>query len=132
MCLITEQKRAKILKEDLVVYKMLRVSGDNIFAWMQAFQYEFGFLHKTKMAVDNIAQSAMDDDVVNAYDLDSFLDNSTHLTHVHLGFHFATSIKRFSGYDESIFKCIVPKGSRVYFDKTGLGVSNQIKIIKHV
>ena len=130
MCLITKQKRVKILKEDLVVYKMIRSVGDRCFAWMRDFEYTLGFLHKQEMEVNNTPQTAMDEDVLHAYNILNSLEHSIHLTHVHIGFHFATSIERVYDYNEVIFECIVPKGSRVYFDKTGLGVTNQIKIVK--
>ena len=133
MCLITEQKRVKILKEDLTVYKIIYDSPWGLQAYIKRFYYKIGVVYEQKLGVDNIPDSYYGEEVVNVYNLDSSLFGSEHLTHVHEGFHFTTNPKRIKGhcsFSKKVYECTVPKGSHVYFDKTGLGVSNQIKIVR--
>ena len=132
MCLVTKQKRVKVLKEDLVVYKLLEERNNELSAWMYCFIYEIGVLYVQEMKVDNDSDSYHDDEVSEAYNFTQaeFQTATMDMTHVHEGFHFATSENRLIDYEAVLCECIVPKGSRVYFDKTGLGVANQIKIVR--
>ena len=136
MCLITEQKRVKILKEDLIVYKNFHIVDNLIRPWTGAFrhkiEYKVGKLHKQTLGVDNIPDSVYDIKVKDAYKLETPLASCTRalqLTHVHEGFHATIIFDRlvimpYPGY--VIFKCRIPKGARVFKDKTGLIVSDTI------
>ena len=134
MCLITEQKEAEILKEDLRVYKRFTIAlkFDNhelILPWSTYFrdkiEYKVGQLHKQQMRVDNIFESAHDNKASEFYVIMGWRN----LTHVHDGFHSALTLERLGKNEWKDFAdycCIIPKGSEVFRDKTGLIVSNQI------
>ena len=138
MCLITEQKIAKILKEDLTVYKTLQiVRGNNLKSMKHEFYWDIGRLYKQPLKVDNIPDTMADKIVDDHYFKDGgFCTAARYLTNVHDGFHFYCSKERMGkscwhGWGEIVrVECTVPKGSRVYFDETGLGVANQIIINK--
>ena len=141
MCLVTEQKRVKILKEDLIVYKLFEISGDGISPWsgVYAFNYKVGKTHHQPLTVDNIPSSYHDITVGKAYGFininegKAFINNpiAVKLTHIHEGFHSALTLKRLS-YTFDCFECTIPKGSRVFMDKTGLVVSDTIILNKRI
>lgn len=127
MCLITEQKEPIITTEDIIVYKVLtkhRYGYISVFFLKQPKIYLPGTLYKTEMMPTN-SIACFDSKVERAYDVES-----SKLTHIGPGFHFLTFTERFNPdrliYDLSIVECIIPKGSEVYYDATGLGVANQI------
>lgn len=146
MCLITEQKEPFITDQDMIVYKVVRESAyDNLvfpaFYPSRNFKYDADVLNVTKI------ESAYEDSFI------SFFDNMVglHLSKkynldpsdpgrledlakkgiiniIGQGYHFAIERKRLVVNDKTynIERFIVPAGSDVYFDETGLGVSNQI------
>ena len=134
MCLVTNQKKAKILKEDLTVYKIVVNRNGKIYAWMyDDYQYEVNKLYKQSMSVDNIPGSVMDEWVYYAYNIktknwkNSKFKKYRNLNHIHEGFHSSLTIERLGNVNETaIYRCVIPKGSEVFKDKTGLIVSNQI------
>ena len=135
MCLVTEQKRVKILKEDLIVYKVVYPSVndlDHVKAIHMGFRYTIGKLYEQKLRIDNIPDSYADAVVGDHYKFwGDFHNIASKMTNVHNGFHFYCSINRAQKsllYRTILVKCTVPKGSRVYFDATGLGAANQIII----
>jgi len=146
MCLLTKQKIPTILEEDMVVYKRLSKFGDNPKEFESScvgFKYTLGEKYVTKLVFDKKPDSFADEMVRNHYKF-SDLDNKTfkqvasRMTNIHEGFHFYVTIKRLT---DSYFKsfhtmveCVIPKGSEVFFDETGLGVTDTIiikKIIEH-
>lgn len=135
MCLVTDQQEPIKTTRNMTVYKMFQTTEfDNIFSpWSDEheFKYELNKLHKEKIRFDNNFESYMDDEVRDNYP--NF--RSRELTHVHNGFHSVKKQKRmdlFNQWEQEIkMKCIIPKGSLIFKDKTGLIVSNQI-ILKEV
>jgi len=137
MCLITE-KSPKILKEDLVVYKLLR---DDLTSIFQGYDYQLGVLYGPReLEADVESEYFFADSEAKRYysNNEDPEDVRIHLFRFNLhgyakGFHFYTTKERarrsiYNWY--SLVECIVPKGSTVVFDSTGLGIASQIKIIK--
>ena len=132
MCLVTEQKKAKILKKDLTVYKIVTEYGGEIYGWLRDdYKYEIGKLHEEKLVANKKTGSITDYIASEAYNKNSediHWRYRNDLTHIHEGFHSALILKRLSGlsFNDTIYECVIPKGSKVFKDKTGLIVSNQI------
>jgi hypothetical protein len=154
MCLITKQKRPEILKEDLIVYKELNNCWDSttndyeIKSCLTSFKYELGVLYQTEIKESEIPRnfdtiawnlnfkpmSQKDRDLL--YEQYSRLSDSTSDVRFFqelgykvygAGFHSFESKYRTNDIN---YECVIPAGSEVYRDKSGLIVSNQI-IIKH-
>ena len=133
MCLITKQKRVKILKEDLTVYKRFYQDPDGrILPWNPEFRdkitYEVREIHKQPLKVDNNLKSIYDRHVGYAYNL-KIGQQALKLTHIHEGFHAVLTYERLNkrAYEDYVdYVCTIPKGSRVFTDKTGLIVSDTI------
>ena len=135
MCLITEQKEAIILTEDLIVYKLFLVDENGkLSAIYQDFIYERNRLYKTTLTFcegnknpcfDTEAAMYLESNYVSWYER-PLRDNG--LIAVIEGFHSAETSRRLrDGYDT--IKCLIPAGSEVFYDKTGLIVSNQIMVL---
>ena len=142
MCLITKQSEPIILREDLKVYKILLFRhGKNALSSFQRFEYELGKLYNTKIersedifAYDDIANKKYYNGTRSLDTRNIFYRDS--LNSYGAGFHFIKTLKRCNRKelyeDECIYKCIIPKGSEVYFDETDLGVADQIIILKRL
>ena len=150
MCLITEQKEPEIIDQDLVVYKIVKTDLDKktnkrvawpVYYKMGGFRYTEGELNKTEMIKksgdNNISyfDGMVGDHLAEKYKIaPNFPGALEQLVRIGViaaigqGFHFGTTRRRFCVTDPnlSISRFIVPAGSEVYFDETGLGVSNQI------
>ena len=127
MCLITEQKRVKILRKDLTVYKRF-YDGGVLRPWSLSYRdkfvYTVGVVHKQPLCVNNIYGGHHDLLAQNAYHSARY----ENFTNVHDGFHSALKLKRLGVCQHYYidYVCVIPKGSKVFKDKTGLIVSNQI------
>ena len=136
MCLIVRKGTvSQILENDLIVFKELSLATGSLRSMYNGFVYNPGKLYKT-----NIAKSAIfapyDEQVFN--NVDSILHEFginwgsdkvlSILESYGPGFHFATTVERLSlsGKLGVTCKCIIPAGSEVIFDETGLGVTDQI------
>ena len=146
MCLITTQKKPIILKGNLVVYKsgIICAISPKVIGFQSGHKcYKYAFDYKYETAVGKTPRYVA---LINFYDRQS--KNMLVKKHGHLfddsmmllpkficigkGFHWATTAERYPAptipRTTDIVKCIVPAGSQVYFDESGLGVSNQIII----
>ena len=133
MCLITEQITPIILEKDLVVYKqIIRKNRNIVFSNFCEFEYKLGKLYQTDIEYsDN--RSPYDSTASEYYYSDTMIGKP--LQSYGIGFHSVLSKERFrfvSKFDKNdrIVSCTIPKGSEVYYDKTGLVISNQIVINK--
>lgn len=126
MCLLTRQKKPIILKEDKIVYKLLR--GD-MTAIYQNFSYSFDKVYKTDIFIGS-DNSAFDDIAMKRYRVNAYGNLKPNVISIAKGFHAFTSIARIkkSYVCHKIYKCTIPAGSEYYKDTTGLCVSNQIII----
>jgi hypothetical protein len=135
MCLITEQKKPIKIRKDMVVYKLVRPQGYNVFSpWADWNKYTY-FLNK--LNVEEMKYKIKGEwgryATRKAMRYYNCLKN---LTEVNEGFHSANSLKGLDHLNTHpndkvvAVKCIIPAGSLVFKDKTGLIVSNQIKLIE--
>jgi len=129
MCLITRQKKAKVLTKDLIAYKMFRVRNGKIKSLHFPKTWETNKVEKTDFTF-----------VEKRYDY-NYSDNKTFDKYYHLsntigiaqGFHASLIEERFFiyFYDKNyrIYKVKIPAGSKVYYDCTGLIVSDTMILI---
>jgi hypothetical protein len=141
MCLITQQKEPTILTEDLTVYKdCIRVNIFTAKAVLQNFVYTRGKTEETVMEYEKGFVFPFDLVVSSfyaKYDKPEYEESeSESLISVNVGFHFALYPGRFEKKHPflatQLAEFFVPKGSKVYFDETGLGVSDKIKFVNWV
>lgn len=128
MCLVTTQKKPKIAKKAITVYKFL-YNGSSPY---QCFPYELGKLYSVGMkesddeiTYDKIATEA----------LEQYREGGKKIRYIGQGFHSILAKKRVKRCDESgnqLYICTIPKGAEYYTDNTGLIVSNKIKIRKEI
>lgn len=143
MCLITKQKQPIILKEDKVVYKIL---AENMYEKEEArtlyspapITYILGMEYHAPITFGD----GIDVDVFDRLCMDA-VDEEWNVKpgycEIKTGFSFATTKERLRDALQSsvcitnnihIYRCVIPKGSKVYYDDTGLGVSNCIIVKK--
>ena len=156
MCLITEQKEPIILKEDLVVYKeIIKVDETEC---ETLYQYGYTYIKDEVRNTDIIVHT----NVNEGFDIDAVYDdlvliivptiskncierqeaiNSGLLVSISQGYHFMVEPQRsedykkitiYHSFNKYIGKFIIPSGSEVYFDGSGLGVSNSIKFVGYL
>ena len=128
MCLITNWKSPRMAKKDIVVFKNFDCEfEDGLLSPYLGHVYQRYELNITNMVADNKFNTYMGYAVLNAYPYCTEYNNT--YTHIHEGFHAFTNLDYSSIYRLGLTtKCIIPKGSLYYKDKTGLIVSNQIII----
>ena len=128
MCLITNWKSPRMAKKDIVVFKNFDCEfEDGLLSPYRGHVYQRYELNITNMVADNKFCSYMGNAILDAYP--DFASDNNPYTHVHEGFHAFTNLDYSSIYRLGLTtKCIIPKGSLYYKDKTGLIVSNQIII----
>jgi hypothetical protein len=141
MCLITKQKEPIILTEPLIVYKVMNDYSGQIkpaYHCVGGFQYKINKLNTTKIAPSEL-NMYFDHNVGYEYDLNDIDSLPDQLEKLKIfaygaGFHFATNTDRLNNcnYSECMYECIIPAGSEVYYDKTGLGITNQIIVTKKI
>ena len=137
MCLITEQKKAIRTKEDMIVWKIVCVQGNHrVISPYHDFEWEEGRLYKTRLAVSK-KPIAYDRVVQGEYNILPFQVGEKYLKDylpdlglkaIGEGFHAFTDEYRADCY-RTIRQFLIPAGSLIYKDKTGLIVSNQIMML---
>lgn len=121
MCLLTNTPIPTILDKDLVVYKVLYKLGSRIYSIYQDYRYDIGKIyHNEEIGVEPsyIMWEEMPDEycVYEAYHACTTLDRAND----HLD-----KVKKYR-----IYKCIIPKGSKVFFDRYCDDVASDTIIIK--
>lgn len=157
MCLITMQKEPTVLAEDLVVWKevdgfdhrgrklvgRLLPGRKVVKSPYHSFYYTSGETYKTKIeqdkndtcTYDQTARDAIESILPEKYagpfiygDSTSHAVKDGYIMSYGQGFHFATTRDRIKPLDGSIVeRFVVPAGSEVYFDNTGLGIASAIR-----
>lgn len=136
MCLITRQKKAKILKKDLIVYKCLNQREDGTFnsyfqsdfVWLKNYLYQISYLNPI-LRTNNFENHGI------WYYADSMANNKyrgiSQTYYITYGFHACLTRKRCNQlkYNSIIKEFLIPKGSKVFYDATGLIVSNQMMLL---
>ena len=132
MCLLTNQTKAIITKEDIVVYKIILYPTENtVESVFQHFLYIKEKVEKTKFTYDKKIMP------FDSKEKQEWAAENPKLI-IEEGFHFAFTIQRleanlkdwlvsFPSYNHHIAEFIIPKGSKLYKGKGDLGISNQIK-----
>ena len=121
MCLITNTPIPTILDKDLVVYKVLYKLGNRIYSIYQDHRYDIGKIYYEEEIgiVPNIIRGQKTPDeyyVYEAYHACTTLDRANE--------HLDTGMKY------RIYKCIIPKGSKVFFDRDCDDIASDTIIIK--
>ena len=139
MCLVTLQRKPKITKKDMVVWKRGSFSDDNrrFYSFYRDYTWESNKIVKVKLRyeIKSYSKSEKFDGIVeNKYcDVNRY---NLIFTEISVGFHASLTRKRLLGVynDETDFnkklhlqKFIIPAGSEVFTDRSGLIVSNQMK-----
>lgn len=121
MCLITSTPIPTILDKDLVVYKVLYKLGNRIYSRYQDYRYDIGKVyHDEEIGVvpsEIIGQKILDEyGIYKAYHACTTLDRANE--------HLDTGMKY------RIYKCVIPKGSKVFFDRGCDDIASDTIIIK--
>ncbi len=137
MCLITRQKKAKILNKDLKVYKSISIKFDNVIT--SYFQSSF-IWHQNVLKISDSLIIKPRLNPVNNNGNDWFYADGIALNkyegmsqtyYITFGFHACLTRKRCINlnYTGNIKEFLIPKGSQVFYDATGLIVSNQMMML---
>lgn len=116
MCLVTNTPIPTILDKDLVVYKVLYKLGNRIYSIYQDYRYDIGKIYHD----EEIGMEPVDEDQTLEY-------------RVFEAYHACTTLERANdhlGTGHHIYKCIIPKGSVVFFDKHCDDIASDTIIIK--
>ena len=157
MCLITAQKQALIAQEDFIVYKWLRVIGEDTLqkiyrAPYHDMQYTLGQLYTTTIeeisdVCDKVAFDDVDSKVLNDLFKDSKGDTNwciawyngnepADVKYFGSGFHAMTTLERaekvYNMDRFKLFECTVPAGSEYYLNPSDLIISDKIIINKEI
>ena len=121
MCLVTNTPIPTILDKDLVVYKVLYKLGNRIYSIYQDYRYDIGKIYHDEEIgiVPNIIRGQKTPKgycVYEAYHACTTLDRANE--------HLDTGIKY------RIYKCIIPKGSKIFFDRSCDDIASDTIIIK--
>jgi hypothetical protein len=126
MCLVTLQKRVKIAKTDIPVFKILEKHGNGGFrSPYQGMRYKLGKLYQAEIRSSATGMYCSGSDRV-AY------QHEKNKIFYNRGLHAYTTIDaaRYGKYSGMyIMNAVIPAGSRYYVNKVGMVVSNQLKVI---
>ena len=121
MCLVTNTPIPTILDKDLVVYKVLYKLGNRIYSIYQDYRYDIGKIYHDEEIgiVPNIIRGQK---TPNGYC-------------VYEAYHTCTTLDRANDHIDKIgkwriYKCIIPKGSKVFFDRSCDDIASDTIIIK--
>ena len=139
MCLITTQSVPTILKKDKIVYKLL--CDDYRSKFYKDYLYVPRILNTTEIKIAQDGDKWAFDKISSNHYFDN--DNEYNFQDLRFygqGFHSINSLERYFNYiknhpqsnDKILVKCIIPKGSEIYEDETGLLVSNKIIVTDNV
>jgi len=136
MCLHTTQLKPIILDEDLIVYKELKIrEGEKagIFSPIRYYQWNLNELNETKITILPVGSTY---DILASANVDYMRENDIKYITIGEGFHsFKSKDRCHELYVNTyfyLFKCLIPKSSEVYYDATGLVVSNQLIILEQL
>lgn len=121
MCLVTNTPIPTILDKDLVVYKVLYKLGSRIYSIYQNHRYDIGKIYyDEELGIETVYRKGQE--IIIGYC-------------VHEAYHACTTLDmakehrgKVRGY--RIYKCIIPKGSKVFFDRDCDDIASDTLIIK--
>lgn len=121
MCLVTNTSIPTILDKDLVVYKVLYKLGNRIYSIYQDYRYDIGKIyHDEEIGME--PSRILGQEIPNKYCVNEAYHACTTLDRANE--HLDTGIKY------RIYKCIIPKGSKVFFDRDCDDIASDTIIIK--
>ena len=120
MCLVTNTPIPTILDKDLVVYKVLYKVGSRIYSIYQDYRYDIGKIYHDEEI--GIEPNYIEDQIPNGYSVFEAYHACTTLDRAneHIG-----EIRKYR-----IYKCVIPKGSKVFFDRGCDEIASDTIIIK--
>lgn len=129
MCLVTKQKTPETTKKDLVVYKIVKtydnektVSSPHYSCrWEPMIIKQIDLSYERNKRWDNCEK--FDGDVSSSYSLE---EKEGTFTEVSIGLHAATTKTRLKSKYYMVRRFLIPAGSLVFRDKSGLIVSNKM------
>lgn len=137
MCLITTQRKPILTTEDIVCYKYMfrytKFFGNEDYDYvsiLHGFKWKLNTVYETEFTFQTENFTYYDKKVRQKYRFTFFK-----LKSVSQGFHAFLTPDRIDNRDNSnlmkchTVRCVIPSGSLVYYDKTGLIVSNKMKLI---
>ena len=121
MCLVTNTPIPTILDKDLVVYKVLYKVGNRIYSIFQDYKYDVGKIYYEE-EIGIVPNYIMGQKIPDGYC-------------VYKAYHACTTINRANerlntGMKYRIYKCIIPKGSKIFFDRDCDDIASDTIIIK--
>lgn len=145
MCLVvSKDTKEEVLKEDLIVYKVMRVNTGFFISIFQSYPYKAGKLYNSELNRELFNPHSVNDHLYADNDAWNYYEGIPNRYCYVEGFHSYITLERakhttgykYCGYENSIIdgnsivECTIPKGSVIVKDETGLAVSNQIIINK--
>jgi len=129
MCLVTRQKKAKVLTKDLIAFKMLKVKDSKIKSLCFPKTWKINKVEKTNFTfVEKRHEYSFNDG--EAVDKYCHLSNTICIAQ---GFHASLTKNRIIDFSaderDGVYKVKIPAGSKVYYDCTGLIVSDTMILI---
>jgi hypothetical protein len=118
MCLLTNTPIPTILDKDLVVYKVLYKCNRRIYSIYQDYRYDIGKIYHDEEI--GIEPNYIEDQIPNGYS-------------VFEAYHACTTLERANEHlnvGHRIYKCVIPKGSKVFFDRDCDDIASDTIIIK--
>ena len=132
MCLVTRQIKPITTKEDLVVFKYVRINEDKS-VWSCYYPdepWKKGELKTTELYSERRLPKGVitfDYETDFVYKDAAFVKQDEFITSISKGFHAALTKKRLKNLH--CRKFLIPKGSKVFKDSTGLIVSNKMMLL---
>lgn len=117
MCLVTNTPIPTILDKDLVVYKVLYKLGNRIYSIYQDHRYDIGKIyHDEEIIIEP-----------------NYIEDQPARYCVFEAYHACTTLERANEHlnvGHRIYKCVIPKGSKVFFDRDCDEIASDTIIIK--
>lgn len=118
MCLVTNTSIPTILDKDLVVYKVLYKWNNRIYSIYRDYRYDIREIYHDEEI--GIEPNYIEDQIPNGYS-------------VFEAYHACTTLERANEHldvGHRIYKCIIPKGSKVFFGRDCDDIASDTIIIK--
>lgn len=119
MCLITNTSIPTILDKDLIVYKVLYKSCNGICSIYQNYRYNIGKTYHNE-EINSEPYYIIDQEIPDEYAVAE-------------AYHACITLDRAKEHlssESSIYKCVIPKGSKVFYDKYESEIASDTIIIK--
>ena len=119
MCLVTNTPIPTILDKDLVVYKVLYKLGNRIYSIYQDHRYDIGKIYHDE-------EIGIEPSYIEGQNIPAGYC-------IFEAYHACTTLERAKDHlngGRRIYKCVIPKGSKVFFDRDCDDIASDTIIIK--